>query len=32
MEEFVLPKDFEEKMKTLIAEDPVFPAMKADRV
>ena len=24
--------DFEEKMKTLIAEDPVFPAMKADRV
>ena len=23
--------DFEEKMKTLIAEDPVFPAMKADR-
>ena len=24
--------DFEEKMKNLIAEDPVFPAMKADRV
>ena len=24
--------DFEEKMKTLIAEDPVFPAMNADRV
>ena len=24
--------DFEEKVKTLIAEDPVFPAMKADRV